>query len=90
MTAAWWWISRSSNGRINILKVHSKDVLLDESVDFKEMALAHQARWAPTLANMMNEAAISAVKHGRNVVSPKDLFEAVEWFLWVKEKDRIA
>ena len=66
------------NGRINILKVHSKDVLLDESVDFKEIALATSGAVGADLANMMNEAAINAVKHGRNAVSQKDLFEAVE------------
>ena len=78
------------NGRINILKVHSKDVLLDESVDFKEIALATSGAVGADLANMMNEAAINAVKHGRNAVSQKDLFEAVEVVLVGKEKkDRI-
>ena len=78
------------NGRINILKVHSKDVLLDESVDFKEIALATSGAVGADLANMMNEAAINAVKHGRSAVSQKDLFEAVEVVLVGKEKkDRI-
>ena len=66
------------NGRISILKVHSKDVLLDETVDFKEIALATSGAVGADLANMMNEAAINAVKNGRNAVSQKDLFEAVE------------
>ena len=78
------------NGRINILKVHSKDVLLDDSVDFKEIALATSGAVGADLANMMNEAAINAVKHGRQAVSQKDLFEAVEVLLVGKEKkDRI-
>ena len=78
------------NGRINILKVHSKDVLLDDSVDFKEIALATSGAVGADLANMMNEAAINAVKHGRHAVSQKDLFEAVEVVLVGKEKkDRI-
>ena len=78
------------NGRINILKVHSKDVLLDDTVDFKEIALATSGAVGADLANMMNEAAITAVKHGRSAVSQKDLFEAVEVVLVGKEKkDRI-
>ena len=78
------------NGRISILKVHSKDVLLDETVDFKEIALATSGAVGADLANMMNEAAINAVKNGRNAVSQKDLFEAVEVVLVGKEKkDRI-
>ena len=77
-------------GRINILKVHSKDVLLDDSVDFEEIALATSGAVGADLANMMNEAAINAVKNGRNAVSQKDLFEAVEVVLVGKEKkDRI-
>lgn len=78
------------NGRINILKVHSKEVLLDETVDFKEIALATSGAVGADLANMMNEAAINAVKNGRSAVSQKDLFEAVEVVLVGKEKkDRI-
>ncbi len=78
------------NGRVNILKVHSKDVLLDDTVDFKEIALATSGAVGADLANMMNEAAINAVKHGRQAVSQKDLFEAVEVVLVGKEKkDRI-
>lgn len=78
------------NGRINILKVHSKEMLLDETVDFKEIALATSGAVGADLANMMNEAAINAVKNGRSAVSQKDLFEAVEVVLVGKEKkDRI-
>ena len=78
------------NGRINILKVHSKEVLLDETVDFKEIALATSGAVGADLANMMNEAASNAVKNGRSAVSQKDLFEAVEVVLVGKEKkDRI-
>ena len=77
-------------GRVNILKVHSKDVLLDDSVDFEEIGLATSGAVGADLANMMNEAAINAVKHGRKAVSQKDLFEAVEVVLVGKEKkDRI-
>lgn len=77
-------------GRVNILKVHSKDVLLDDTVDFEEIALATSGAVGADLANMMNEAAIMAVKHGRKAVSQKDLFEAVEVVLVGKEKkDRI-
>ena len=77
-------------GRVNILKVHSKDVKLDETVNFEEIALATSGAVGADLANMMNEAAITAVKHGRSAVSQKDLFEAVEVVLVGKEKkDRI-
>ena len=77
-------------GRVSILKVHSKDVLLDDTVDFEEIALATSGAVGADLANMMNEAAIMAVKHGRKAVSQKDLFEAVEVVLVGKEKkDRI-
>lgn len=77
-------------GRISILKVHSKDVLLDDTVDFDEIALATSGAVGADLANMMNEAAINAVKHGRQSVAQKDLFEAVEVVLVGKEKkDRI-
>ena len=77
-------------GRINILKVHSRDVRLDETVDFEEIALATSGAVGADLANMMNEAAINAVKHGRQAVSQKDLFESVELVLVGKEKkDRI-
>ncbi len=77
-------------GRVDILKVHAKDVRMDESVDLEAIALATSGAVGSDLANMINEAAINAVKHGRNVVSQKDLFEAVEVVLVGKEKkDRI-
>ena len=77
-------------GRIEILKVHAKDVLLDETVDFDAIALATSGAVGSDLANMVNEAAILAVKNGRSAVSQKDLFEAVEVVLVGKEKkDRI-
>ena len=77
-------------GRVNILKVHSKDVRLDETVDFEEIALATSGAVGADLANMMNEAAINAAKNGRQAVSQTDLFEAVELVLVGKEKkDRI-
>jgi cell division protease FtsH len=77
-------------GRVNILKVHSKGVNLDETVDFEEIALATSGAVGADLANMMNEAAINAVKHGRHAVAQKDLLEAVELVLVGKEKkDRI-
>ena len=77
-------------GRIDILKVHAKDVRMDESVDLEAIALATSGAVGSDLANMINEAAINAVKHGRQVVSQKDLFEAVEVVLVGKEKkDRI-
>ena len=77
-------------GRVNILKVHAKDVKLDHTVDFDEIALATSGAVGADLANMRNEAAITAVKHGREKVSQKDLFEAVEVVLVGKEKkDRI-
>ncbi len=77
-------------GRIDILKVHAKDVKMDESVDLEAIALATSGAVGSDLANMINEAAITAVKHGRGVVSQSDLFEAVEVVLVGKEKkDRI-
>ncbi|MDO4265378.1 MAG: AAA family ATPase, partial [Eubacteriales bacterium] len=77
-------------GRVNILKVHAKDVKLDKTVNFDEIALATSGAVGADLANMMNEAAIMAVKEGRKAVSQKDLFEAVEIVLVGKEKkDRI-
>lgn len=77
-------------GRVEILKVHAKDVLLDETVDFDEIALATSGAVGSDLANMINEAAIFAVKNGREYVSQKDLFNAVEIVLVGKEKkDRI-
>lgn len=77
-------------GRVDILKVHAKDVRMDETVDLEAIALATSGAVGSDLANMINEAAINAVKHGRQVVSQKDLFEAVEVVLVGKEKkDRI-
>ena len=77
-------------GRVDVLKVHSKDVKMDETVDLEEIALATSGAVGSDLANMINEAAINAVKHGRNAVSQSDLFEAVEVVLVGKEKkDRI-
>jgi len=77
-------------GRVNILKVHAREVKLDETVDFEEIGLATSGAVGADLANMINEAAITAVKNGRNAVSQKDLFEAVEVVLVGKEKkDRI-
>lgn len=77
-------------GRVEILKVHAKNVLLDESVDLEAIALATSGAVGSDLANMINEAAILAVKNGRKAVSQKDLLEAVEVVLVGKEKkDRI-
>ena len=77
-------------GRIDTLKVHSKDVLMDDTVDLEAIGLATSGAVGSDLANMINEAAIAAVKDGRNVVSQKDLFEAVEVVIAGKEKkDRI-
>ena len=77
-------------GRVEILKVHSKDVLMDDTVDLNEIALATSGAVGSDLANMINEAAINAVKMGREYVSQKDLFDAVEQVLVGKEKkDRI-
>lgn len=77
-------------GRVNILKVHSKDVHMDETVDLEAIALATSGAVGSDLANMINEAAINAVKQGRSVVRQSDLLEAVEVVLVGKEKkDRI-
>ena len=77
-------------GRVDILKVHAKDVRMDESVDLEAIALATSGAVGSDLANMINEAAINAVKHGRQVVSQNDLVGAVEVVLVGKEKkDRI-
>ena len=73
-------------GRIDVLKVHSKDVHMDETVDLKEIALATSGAVGSDLANMINEAAILAVKNHRAAVSQKDLLEAVELVLVGKEK----
>ena len=77
-------------GRIDTLKVHSKGVLMDDTVDLEAIALATSGAVGSDLANMINEAAIMAVKAGRKYVSQKDLFEAVEVVIAGKEKkDRI-
>ncbi len=77
-------------GRVNILKVHAKKVRLDETVNFDEIALATSGAVGSDLANMVNEAAILAVKHNRAAVSQKDLLEAVEVVLvGMEKKDRV-
>jgi cell division protease FtsH len=77
-------------GRVEILKVHAKDVKMDETVDLEAIALATSGAVGSDLANMINEAAINAVKNKREYVTQKDLFEAVEQVLVGKEKkDRI-
>ncbi len=77
-------------GRVEILKVHAKDVKMDETVDLNGIALATSGAVGSDLANMINEAAINAVKHHREYVSQKDLLEAVEVVLVGKEKkDRV-
>ena len=77
-------------GRVDILKVHAKDVRMDESVDLEAIALATSGAVGSDLANMINEAALAAVKAGREAVSQKDLLEAVEVVIAGKEKkDRI-
>ena len=77
-------------GRIDILKVHAKDVRMDDTVDFEAIALATSGAVGSDLANMINEAAIMAVKARRHAVSQADLFEAVEVVIAGKEKkDRI-
>lgn len=77
-------------GRVNILKVHSRNVALDDTVDLDAIALATSGAVGSDLANMINEAAINAVKNGRKAICQKDLFEAVEVVLVGKEKkDRI-
>lgn len=77
-------------GRVEILKVHAKDVKMDDTVDLDAIALATSGAVGSDLANMINEAAINAVKQGRECVCQKDLFEAVEQVLVGKEKkDRI-
>ena len=77
-------------GRVEILKVHAKDVLLDQTVDLDEIALATVGAVGADLANMINEAAILAVKRGREYVSQKDMLDAVELVSMGKEKkDRI-
>ena len=77
-------------GRVDVLRVHSKDVHMDESVNLEEVALTTSGAVGSDLANMINEAAIKAVKEGRNLVSQKDLLDAVELVEMGKEKkDRV-
>ena len=77
-------------GRVDVLKVHAKDVRMDETVDLEAIALATSGAVGSDLANMINEAAILATKKGRKAVSQQDLFESVEIVLVGKEKkDRI-
>ncbi len=77
-------------GRVDTLKVHSKDVLMDDSVNLDDIALATSGAVGSDLANIINEAAILAVKNGRNVVQQSDLLESVEVVIAGKEKkDRI-
>ena len=77
-------------GRVETLKVHSRNVLMDDSVDLDAIALATAGCVGSDLANMVNEAAINAVKHGRKYVTQADLFESVEVVIAGKEKkDRI-
>jgi len=77
-------------GRVETLKVHSKGVLMDDTVNLDEIGLATSGAVGSDLANMINEAAINAVKHGRKAISQKDLFESVEVVIAGKEKkDRI-
>ena len=77
-------------GRIDVLKVHAKNVCMDETVDFKEIALATSGAVGSDLANIINEAALLAVRNGRNAVSQSDLFEYVEVVIAGKaKKDRV-
>lgn len=77
-------------GRVDILKVHAKNVLMHDSVDLEAIALATSGAVGSDLANIINEAAILAVKEGRTVVTQDDLFESVEVVIAGKEKkDRI-
>lgn len=77
-------------GRIETLKVHAKNVKMDETVDFKELALATSGAVGADLANIINEAALAAVKAGREYVNQADLFESIEVVFAGKEKkDRI-
>jgi cell division protease FtsH len=77
-------------GRIDVLKVHAKNVCMDETVDFKEIALATSGAVGSDLSNIINEAALLAVRNGRNAVSQSDLFESVEVVIAGKaKKDRV-
>ena len=77
-------------GRIDVLKVHAKNVCMDETVDFREIALATSGAVGSDLANIINEAALMAVRNGRNAFSQSDLFESVEVVIAGKaKKDRV-
>ena len=77
-------------GRVETLKVHSKNVLMDDTVDLEEIALATSGAVGSDLANIINEAAILAIKNGRSCVNQSDLFESVEVVIAGKEKkDRV-
>ncbi|MBR0085416.1 MAG: ATP-dependent zinc metalloprotease FtsH, partial [Lachnospiraceae bacterium] len=77
-------------GRVDTLKVHARNVNMDETVDFNEIALATAGAVGSDLANIINEAALNAVKHGRNAVSQTDLFESVETVIaGMAKKDRV-
>ncbi len=77
-------------GRVDTLRVHSRNVRMDDTVDLEAIALATSGAVGSDLANMINEAAINAVKHGRSAISQADLFESVEVVIAGKEKkDRI-
>ncbi|SHJ48625.1 ATP-dependent zinc metalloprotease FtsH [Parasporobacterium paucivorans] len=77
-------------GRVEILKVHSKNVAMDDTVDLEAIGLATSGAVGSDLANMINEAAINAVQNGRSAISQNDLFESVEVVVAGKEKkDRI-
>ena len=71
---------------MDVLKVHAKDVKMDESVNLEEIALATSGAVGSDLANMINEAAINAVKNGRQVVSQKDLLRQWKWYWSVKRR----
>jgi len=77
-------------GRVETLRVHSRNVSMDETVDFQEIGLATSGAVGSDLANIINEAALNAVKHGRTAVAQSDLFESVEVVIAGKEKkDRV-
>ncbi len=73
-------------GRIDTLRVHSRNVKMDETVDFKELALATSGAVGADLANIINEAALTAVRRGRELVGQKDLLDSVEVVFAGKEK----
>ncbi len=77
-------------GRVEVLKVHAKDVKMDETVDLEEIALATSGAVGSDLANMINEAAINAVKNGRNVCIAGRFLRLSRWFLWVKRRKTVS